>query len=159
LDESHSRKWSSEHRLRAMTSVSYRTARWLSPKMTKSQDVLARFVREGRYPSMVYLPVVRPCMPARRAFLPFPIDWSSFDLALVLGASGGCQGHLSGPFRSKPRHHFVYLSADISRPYRFIVTPQIRRSELFLGGSLVLAPCRVVAGAAGPNLATTDSVG
>jgi putative transposase len=25
----------------------------------------------------------------------------------------------------KPRHNFVYLSADLSRPYRFIVTPQI----------------------------------
>jgi hypothetical protein len=48
-----------------------------------------------------------------------------------------------------PRHHFVYLRADVSRPYRFIVTPQIRRSELFPGGSLVLARCRVVAGAAG----------
>jgi hypothetical protein len=25
---------------------------------------------------------------------------------------------------SKPRHNFVYFSADVSRPYRFIVTPQ-----------------------------------
>jgi hypothetical protein len=49
----------------------------------------------------------------------------------------------------KPRHNFVYLSADISRPYRFIVTPHIRRSELFPGGSLVLALCRVGIGAAG----------
>jgi hypothetical protein len=49
----------------------------------------------------------------------------------------------------KPRHDFVYLSADVSRPYRFIVTPQIRRSELFPGGSLVLALYSVVAGAAG----------
>jgi hypothetical protein len=43
----------------------------------------------------------------------------------------------------------VDLRADVSRPYRFIVTPPIRRSERFPGGSLVLALCRVVAGAAG----------
>jgi hypothetical protein len=49
----------------------------------------------------------------------------------------------------KPRHHFVDLSADVSRPYRFIVTPQICLCGLSPGGSLVLALCRVVAGAAG----------
>jgi hypothetical protein len=49
----------------------------------------------------------------------------------------------------KPRHNFVYLSADVSRPYRFIVTPQICISELFPSGSLIPALCGVVAGLAG----------
>jgi hypothetical protein len=30
---------------------------------------------------MDFSPVVRPCMPARRAFLPFPIDWVIFRLS------------------------------------------------------------------------------
>jgi hypothetical protein len=37
FDESNSRKGSSEHRLRAMKSVRYRTSKWLSPKMTKTR--------------------------------------------------------------------------------------------------------------------------
>ena len=49
----------------------------------------------------------------------------------------------------KPRHNFVYLSADLSRPYRFIVNPQICICGLFPGGSLVLPLWGVVAGEAG----------
>jgi hypothetical protein len=52
-------------------------------------------------------------------------------------------------YPGKPRHNFVYLSADVCRPYRFIVTPQICLCGLSSGGSLVLARCRVVADAAG----------
>ena len=51
--------------------------------------------------------------------------------------------------RSKPRHNFVYLSADLSRPYRFIVTPQICICGLSPSGSLVLPLCGGVAGEAG----------
>jgi hypothetical protein len=50
---------------------------------------------------------------------------------------------------TKPRHNVVYFSADISRPYRFIVTPHMCLCGLSPGGRLVLARCRVVAGAAG----------
>jgi hypothetical protein len=49
----------------------------------------------------------------------------------------------------KPRHNFVYLSADLSRPYRFIVTPQICIGGLFPSGSLILAPWGTVAGEVG----------
>jgi hypothetical protein len=49
----------------------------------------------------------------------------------------------------KPRHNFVYLSADLSRPYRFIVTPQICIGGLFPSGSLVLPLCGGVASEAG----------
>src|SRR5882724_11749417 len=42
-----------------------------------------------------------------------------------------------------------YLSADVSRPYRVIVTPHMCLCGLAPGGSLVLALCRVVASAAG----------
>jgi hypothetical protein len=50
---------------------------------------------------------------------------------------------------TKPRHNFVYLSADLSRPYRFIVTPQICIRGLPPGGSLVLALWGMVAGEVG----------
>jgi Transposase IS116/IS110/IS902 family len=49
----------------------------------------------------------------------------------------------------KPRHNFVYLSADLSRPYRLIVTPRICRCGLFPGGYLVVALWGVVTGSAG----------
>jgi hypothetical protein len=54
-----------------------------------------------------------------------------------------------GAPRSKPRHNFVYLSADLSQPYRFIVTPQICICGLSPSGSLVLPLCGGVAGEAG----------
>jgi hypothetical protein len=49
----------------------------------------------------------------------------------------------------KPRHNFVYLSADVSRPYKVIVNPQICIRGLFLDGSLILPLWGVVAGEAG----------
>jgi putative SOS response-associated peptidase YedK len=49
----------------------------------------------------------------------------------------------------KPRHNFVYLSADVSRPYQFTVTPQICTRRPIPGGRLVLALWGVVAGSAG----------
>jgi hypothetical protein len=49
----------------------------------------------------------------------------------------------------KPRHNFIYLSADLSRPYRFIVTPQICICGLFPSGNLVLPLRGVVAGKVG----------
>jgi len=53
------------------------------------------------------------------------------------------------PIMGKPRHNFVYLSADLSQLYRFIVTPQICICGLFPSGSLVLPLCGGVAGEAG----------
>jgi hypothetical protein len=50
---------------------------------------------------------------------------------------------------SKPRHNFVYLSADLSRPYRFIVTPQICLCELSPSRGFNLPLYGVVAGEAG----------
>jgi hypothetical protein len=44
----------------------------------------------------------------------------------------------------KPRHNFVYLSADLSQPYRFIVTPQICICGLSPGKGLNLPLCGVV---------------
>jgi hypothetical protein len=44
--------------------------------------------------------------------------------------------------RRKPRHNFVYANVDLSRPYRFIVTPQICIGVLSPGGSL---RCRCMA--------------
>src|SRR5262245_55771791 len=38
----------------------------------------------------------------------------------------------------KPRHNVVYLSADVSRPYRVIVNPRICIRGLFVDGSLIL---------------------
>jgi putative transposase len=49
----------------------------------------------------------------------------------------------------KPRHNFVYLCADVSRPYGFIVTPQICICGLSPGRGLTLLLCGVVADEAG----------
>jgi hypothetical protein len=69
----------------------------------------------------------------------FPVketSFGAFDFLIVV-------------FLNKPRHNFVYLSADLSQPYRFIVTPQICICGLFPSGSLVLPLCGGVAGEAG----------
>ena len=51
--------------------------------------------------------------------------------------------------RAKPRHNFVYLCADLSRPCWFTVTPRICRCRPFPGGCLVMALWGVVTGSAG----------
>src|SRR5262245_33813370 len=48
--------------------------------------------------------------------------------------------------QSKPRHNFVYLSADVSRPYRVIVNPRIYIRGPFVDGSLILPLWGIVAG-------------
>jgi hypothetical protein len=65
-------------------------------------------------------------------------------LAIFAGAGGDVM-----TVWCKPRHNFVYLSADLSRPYRFIVTPQICVRGLSPGGSLFLAPWGMIAGEVG----------
>ena len=55
------------------------------------------------------------------------------------------------PFEDKPRQNFVYLSADLSRAYRVIVTLRICIRGLPPGRSLILALWGVVAGEAGLN--------
>jgi hypothetical protein len=50
---------------------------------------------------------------------------------------------------AKPRHNFVYLSADLSRPCQSIVTPQICICGLSPGRGLTLPLCGMVAGEAG----------
>jgi hypothetical protein len=51
----------------------------------------------------------------------------------------------AGPCGHKPHHNFVYLCADVSRPYGFIVTPQICICGLSPGRGLTPLLCGAVA--------------
>jgi hypothetical protein len=72
------------------------------------------------------------CGEAHEGFPRAPEKFCPGGHGQVNGQSGKT-GELSGMLRlfrdhflspsGKPRHNFVYLSADLSRPYQFIVTP------------------------------------
>jgi hypothetical protein len=77
--------------------------------------------------------------------------WFPASRARPQGTSpGGRLPHV--PLRmltGKPRHNFVHLSADLSRPDRLIVTQRICRCRLFPSECLIVALWGVVTGSAG----------